>query len=236
MKRHVFSPLLLLLCVTTVASAQSPAPTADAPTGVSVLKYNWRNMTYRPGWDDPSSSAASQGVEDLRTLPSQDLGTSRTATPLGVAARRPRERSSEATTAPQGRPTEITASPPSGPSSRREQYNYQAQIRNDGEGTIEAVDWEYVFLDASTGDELARHRFQTFRRARPGKSLTLVGTSVAPPSRVVSAASQGGKRGAFAERIVVKCVAYADGTMRRRAGGAENDCDAISAAAQTRRP
>jgi hypothetical protein len=234
MKRHIFSPLLLL-CLAAGAAAQLPAATSDAPDGVAVLKFNWRNVTYRPGWDVSNVSADSHSLEDLRTLPSQDLGISRMPAPVGVSTRRPRERPEHPTSSsPPQAP--ITASAPSGPPGRREEYSYQAQIRNAGEATIEAVDWEYVFLDATTGSEMARHRFQTFHRARPGKSLTLVGTSAAPPTRIVNAASQGGKRSAFEERVVVRCVAYSDGSVRWRAGGAEGDCDAIkTAASQARR-
>jgi hypothetical protein len=234
MKRYIFSPLLLL-CVAAV-TAQSPAA-MDAPTGVSVLKFNWRNVSYRPGWDDSSVSADSHSLEDLRTLPSQDLGSTRVITPVGGQSRRPREVSHDiGRGAEQVRTDATPAAAPSGPKRRREEYAYQAQIRNAGEATIEAVDWEYLFLDAATGGEMARHRFQTFRRARPGKSLTLVGNSVAPPTRVINAAAQGGKRNSFEERVVIKCVAYADGTMRWRAGGVESDCDSIkTAAAQARR-
>ena len=126
----------------------------------------------------------------------------------------------------------MLASKPSGPKQRREEYSYQVQLRNDGEATIAAVDWEYLFLDGLTGREMARHRFQSFRRAKPGKSLTLSGTSAAPPTRVVNAAAaRGGKSSFFEERIVVRCVAYADGSVRWRAGGGEADCADIKKAA-----
>jgi hypothetical protein len=225
MKRHIFSPLLLL-CVAAAYAAQSPA-VSDAPAGVAVEKFNWRNTTYRPGWDNSSVSADSQSLEDLRTLPSQDLGVSRTPTPNGMPPTRPRERTTESGNSTKSRVSDVSAASPSLSKQRKEEYAYQVQIRNAGEATIEAVDWEYLFLDTATGDELARHRFQTFRRARPGKSVTLVGASGAPPTRVISAASLGGKRKFFEERIVVRCVAYSDGTVRWRAGGAESDCDEI---------
>jgi hypothetical protein len=234
MKRHVFSPLLLL-CVVAAYAAQMPA-TADAPAGVSVVKFNWRNLTYRPGWDNPTVSADSQTLEDPRPILSQDTGGSRIATPNGSSSTRPRERMGENKGSTRGSATDDASMPSSASNARREEYVYQLEIRNAGEGTIEAVDWDYVFLDASTGGELARHRFQTIRRARPGKSLTLVGTSATPPTRVISAAALGGKRKFFDERVVVRCVAYSDGTVRWRARGAESDCAELKAVAgQARR-
>ncbi|HEX8282341.1 MAG TPA: hypothetical protein VF588_03260 [Pyrinomonadaceae bacterium] len=236
MKRRVFSPLLLLLLAAPLAaSAQTPAP-AEAPAGVSVMKYTWRNATYRPGWDSSSMSAADQSVEDLRTLGSLDLGTPRVATPIPSSQGRPRDRAEERVSArasSNGRRDEITAARPSGPKGRKEEYTYEVQIKNAGEATIEAVDWEYLFLDGLTGGEMARHRFQSFRRAKPGKSLRLSGTSAAPPTRVVNAAAaRGGRGNLFDERVVVRCVAYSDGTVRWRDGGGEADCADIKAAAE----
>ncbi|MCA1620806.1 MAG: hypothetical protein LC795_16160 [Acidobacteria bacterium] len=235
MKRRIFSPLLLLLVAAPfAASAQTPAP-AEAPAGVSVTKYNWRNASYRPGWDSSGMSADSQGVEDLRTSGSHDLGTPRVATPIPSSSGRQRDRAEERVTAgasTEGRRDEHTVSRPSGPRGRKEEYTYQVQIKNGGEATIEAVDWEYLFLDSLTGGEMARHRFQTFRRAKPGKSLTLSGTSASPPTRVVNAgAARKGMDNLFEERIVVRCVAYSDGTVRWRDGGGEADCADIKAAA-----
>lgn len=235
MKRHTFSPLLLLLLAAPFAAhAQTPAP-AEAPSGVSVVKYNWRNATYRPGWDSSGMSAADQGVEDLRTPGSHDIGTPRVATPIQSTAGRQRDRAEERVSAgasTEGRREEHAVSKPSGPKGRREEYTYQVQIKNAGEATIEAVDWEYLFLDGLTGGEMARHRFQSFRRAKPGKSLTLSGTSAAPPTRVVNAAAaRNGRGNLFEERIVVRCVAYSDGTVRWRDGGGEADCADIKSAA-----
>lgn len=235
MKRHIFSPLLpLLLAVPFAAAAQTPAP-AEAPSGVSVLKYNWRNATYRPGWDSSGMSAADQGVEDLRTPGSHDMGTPRVAAPMQSTIGRQRDRAEERVAAgasTEGRREEHAISKPSGPKGRKEEYTYEVQIKNAGEATIEAVEWEYLFLDGLTGGEMARHRFQSFRRAKPGKSLTLSGTSASPPTRVVNAAAaRGGKSNLFEERIVVRCVAYSDGTVRWRDGGGEADCADIKSAA-----
>lgn len=239
MNRHIFSPLLLLTLAVATA-AQTPAP-PDAPPGVSVLKYNWRNASYRPGWDSSGLSADNRSLEDPRTMPAHDLGVSRVPNPIGSnTPGRPRERATEgrAPGPTEGRTAEVTASGPTGPRGRKEEYAYEIQIRNGGEAAIEAVDWEYVFLDSLTGLVMARHRFQSFRRAKPGKSLTLTGTSVAPPTRVVNAAAQSAKEKPFEERIVVRCVAYSDGTVRWRAGRAEDDCSDIreAVARRARRP
>jgi hypothetical protein len=48
---------------------------------------------------------------------------------------------------------------------------------------------------------------------------------------VNAAAARGGKSNLFEERIVVRCVAYSDGTVRWRDGGGEADCADIKSAA-----
>lgn len=78
---------------------------------------------------------------------------------------------------------------------------------------------------------MARHRFQSFRRAKPGKSLTLSVILASPPTRFVNAsAARGGGSSLFEGRIVVRCVDYSDGTVRWRDGGGEADCADIESA------
>lgn len=234
MKRRIFSPLLLLFFA-TAASAQSPSAPA-APGGVSVVKFSWYGTIYRQGWDSSANSADNETMEDPRSSPMQDPGVSRLPRPSGAPVNigRNRERAVQSRD-PLSGAEQSTSGGPSSPRQRVEEYTYQVQIKNEGAATIEAVEWEYLFLDAGTGGELARHRFQTFRRARPGKSLTLSATSNAPPARVVNASARDAGRKPFDERVVVRCVAYSDGTLRWREGGSARDCDEMRKASQARR-
>jgi hypothetical protein len=233
MCRRILVPVLLL-CAAGAAAQTGVGP--DAPAGVTVEKFSWQNMTYRQGWDAPTESAADQSMADPRISPTSDPGSLRLPTPLGTTLRRPREPSEENRRASSPINTEPSPTSPSAPKGRVEEYNYRVKIKNAGEATIEAVEWDYLFLEPGVKKELARHRFQSFRRAKPGKSLTLNGTSNAPPTKVVSAAGAGGNgRKLFEEKIVIRCVAYADGTVRWRAAGAESDCDGIRERTQARR-
>ena len=232
--------LIFLLCCAGRGPAQSapPAAAADAPPGVAVVKFNWERIQRRTEFDNSVYSAASQTVEDPRagTLP-QDTGTLRLPAPVG--------RSSSATrdSARQGRSTVVTAAPsgsdpnaaqgsrPAPGGGAADDHVYQLRIKNGGERRVESVDWECLFLDPGTKKELGRHRFITARRVKPGETLTLAAASASPPTRVVSAAALDKKRKAFDERVVVRCVAYADGTFARRDGAPETDCDGLREAA-----
>ena len=231
MRRRIFGPLLLL-CVAS-ASAQSPA-VGDAPSGVSIVKFSWYKVTYRPGLDDSPDSAANHTLEDTRNIPPQDSAATQFPTrPIGSGTLGRRER--PAPSRPAGSEEQTPSNAPIVSGRKVETYTYQVQVKNDGEGTIEAVDWEYLFLDAGTRGLLARHRFQTFRRVKPGKSSTLSYTSATPPTRVISASPLDGKSKLFEEQVRIWCVAYSDGTVRWREGGAQSDCDDIKKASQARR-
>jgi len=43
-------------------------------------------------------------------------------------------------------------------------------LRNDGERTIKSIDWDYIFIDPITKQELARHQFTSDERIKSGKS------------------------------------------------------------------
>jgi len=244
MKKGFNVLLFLLLCAAAGPAQTSPSPpaAADAPANVTVVKFNWERIQRPTEWDAPVNSAASQTVEDGRasTIPQEPSG-SRAPAPLGGSS----------STASRGRtPTTGRGAAMSGDGNRPSDtpqpalergaadYVYQLRITNGGERRVESVDWEYVFLDPGTKKELGRHRFLSPRRAKPGETFTLTAPSLSPPARVVSAVAIDKKRKPFDERVVVRCVAYADGTFARREGAAEADCDALreaTARAQRRR-
>jgi hypothetical protein len=192
--------ILFLFACAGVSSAQSEAP-AGGPPDLAVLKFSWRHEVRRQGWDRWAGSAAveSQGV--YRGRIDEALNSNRDPGRLSYP----------------------------GPSLGRrvEQYVYALKVRNGGPRKIAAVEWEYVFSDPVTQKELARHRFQSLRRIKPGASATLNGTSKSPPARVVSAGGLAkNKRSPFDERVVIRCVAYSDGAVWKGAG-AGSDCERL---------
>src|SRR5437660_970552 len=231
MRRRTLTPLVLAFAV--AVSAQSPAE-PDKQVGVSVLKFNWHKLTYGPSWDAPRDPATSQAL-DPRNDSRRDLSGSSVATPMGnVPVTRAADRAGERKRVSETSGNQTSAEEQLAPSRTLDKYTYEARIKNVGSKTIEAVDWEYLFLDPNPGSELARHRFQSFRRAAAGTSLTLTASSYAPPSRVVSAARNKNSK-PFKESVVIKCVLYSDGTAGWRAAGTEEDCESIRKSARLRR-
>ncbi len=54
------------------------------------------------------------------------------------------------------------------------EFVYRVRLRNEGEKTIRAVDWAYIFMDRQTNAEVARHQFSSEEKVKPGKRTTLV--------------------------------------------------------------
>jgi hypothetical protein len=138
--------------------------------------------------------------------------------------------------APASTPSAIPVTGPPLMRGRGVEYVYRVKLRNDGEKAISGVGWEYQFLDPDTGQEINHHRFESLGSVKPGKSRTLESTSVAPPAKVVSAAALGrGGKARYKERVVVKCIAYSDGTVSWHDSGSEDDCARLKRLAQARR-
>jgi hypothetical protein len=95
-------------------------------------------------------------------------------------------------------------------------YVYSVRIRNGGTKAITGIAWEYHIIDAGNNEELARHSFNSRIKIGATRSATLKGRSSTPPSRTVSVEGlEKDKRSPFIERVVIKRVTYADGTMWR---------------------
>jgi len=66
------------------------------------------------------------------------------------------------------------------------QFGYKLILRNEGQKTVRAVDWEYLFIDRDTLKEMARHQFHSEETICPGQRKTLVEYSTSPPTKVIS--------------------------------------------------
>jgi hypothetical protein len=93
-------------------------------------------------------------------------------------------------------------------------FLYRASIRNAGAKAIEEIDWDYVFTDQATGDELDRRQFTSVQTIGPGKQKELTFTLPTPPTRRISVYSLDRKeRSGIGEQVVIVRVKYADGSV-----------------------
>ena len=92
-------------------------------------------------------------------------------------------------------------------------FYYRASIRNTGIKPITEIDWDYIFTDAATGDELDRRQFTSVQNIGPGKQKELTFTLPTPPTRRISVHALDKKeRIGIGEQVVIVRVKYADGS------------------------
>jgi hypothetical protein len=182
--------LLLVLFAASLACAQTPSAAAGPPD-FQIVKYSWSKE--RIGWEKDPFSATVEDFNDMRGRVSRER---RPTTAL-------EERSAGAEKAAKARP----------PAPPRYGFTYNLNVHNAGPKAIKEIDWDYVFVDAGTGEELDRRQFTSVQNIGPGKQKELTFTLSTPPTRRISVYSLDKKeRSGIEERVIIVRVKYADGS------------------------
>ena len=193
---------ILLLCSGGASRAQeAPAAPPQGPPGVAVVKHSWSKE--RINWEGNPFGGTVESFDDLRRrmVDQRRVERARASGNIGEAGRVEREMHSEQV---------IKARPPAPP---RYVFLYKLSVANTGAKAIKEIDWDYVFTDAATGQELSRREFTAVEKVGPGKSKELSFKVSSPPTHKVSAhALDKQERDGLSEQVVIVRVLYADGT------------------------
>jgi hypothetical protein len=91
------------------------------------------------------------------------------------------------------------------------EFVYKVTIQNNSSKIVIAIDWDYVFIDPTTQTEVARHPFHSTELIHPGKKKSLNGSSLKPPTLVISAsATKDSPPGSLEEKVIMRSVLYAE--------------------------
>ncbi len=198
--------LFLLVGLTMVAKAQTVPSTLPAPTDILILKQSWAEERV-PGWEKVPNGPEPFDVMMERVANEQRMQQARNARNPGAITRSERE----AKLIEKATVTEKNAKNQERP---RFGYRYKIRVRNLSAKKIEAVDWDYVFLDLETQNEIARHQFTSEEKIAPGKEKDLSVFILSPPVKAVNAGTLREKgHGLFAERAVLVRIQYSDGSV-----------------------
>ncbi len=105
-----------------------------------------------------------------------------------------------------------TESKPQGPP--RYAFKYVMVVHNQAVKTIKEIDWDYVFTDEKTGDELGRRQFTSVEKVGASKRKELIVRVTAPPTHSISAYSMGkNERAGLVEKIEIRRILYDDGSV-----------------------
>jgi hypothetical protein len=167
--------LFLLLLSTLVVSGQEPS-------GVEVVKSSWSKI--RIGWERDPFGGPLENFDEMR---SRVRNERRVASGGGERARR-EAKADEANLAAQ------RAKKPS-----QYYFIYKTKIKNNHTAAITQIDWDYVFFERGTENEIGRQEFTSDEQVGPGKTKELVVTISLE------------ERERLSEKIVLVRVKYADG-------------------------
>jgi hypothetical protein len=198
MKKVTTSTLaLLIIC------ASSAAVLAQADGGsVVVLKWSWEKERIRPRAS--LAPLASQDELVLQSQREQQLAAAKNAGDRGKVAKLETQISNHQKATAKASQTELP----------RDGYLYKLTLRNDGVKTIKSIDWDYLFLEPTTQQELARHQFTSDETIKPGKSKEFGVLYLIPPVKMVSAGMLNKKHSLlFTEQVVVVRITYSDGSV-----------------------
>ena len=182
-----FIPLLLLTALVW----------AQEPSGVEVVKSSWGKV--RIGWERDPFGGPLENFDEMR---SRARNERRVAQGGGERAKR-EAKADEANLAKQRE-----KNPP------RYYFIYKTKIKNNHTAAITQIDWDYVFYERDTENELGRQQFTSDERVAPGKTKELAVTVTSPPTRTVSVTSLNlEEHDRFTEKIILIRVQYADGRV-----------------------
>ncbi|HKR14937.1 MAG TPA: hypothetical protein VJT15_22930 [Pyrinomonadaceae bacterium] len=199
----VYVLLLSLLLVPAVSRAQEPSsPTAAQ---VDVVKFSWSKE--RLNWELSPFSGPNENFHEMqfRARSEKRVSDAKRSGTTGQQSSAERDAKADAAIIQAARQ-------PTGPP--RYYFIYRASLRNSSNKPIAEIDWDYVFIDSATNEELSRHQFTSTKTIAPGKSRELSFMLSSPPTKRISVyALNKQERSGISDQVVVVRVKYADGSV-----------------------
>lgn len=183
--------IAIMLLGTSIVCAQ------QQPSDVEVVKASWSKV--RIGWERDPFAGPLENFDEMR---SRARNERRIAQGGGERAKR-EAKADEAILAKQRE-----KNPP------QYYFIYKTRIKNNYTSAITQIDWDYIFLERGTENEVGRQQFTSDEHISAGKSKELKVTITSPPTKTVSVTSLNlEERDRFTEKIELIRVKYADGRV-----------------------
>jgi hypothetical protein len=210
MKAKALILLLALAAATAVAAqarhqTQTTNVTPDA-SGVAVVKFSWDKE--RVNWERDPFGGPVENFDEMRVRARNEkrIDDAKRGGSPDVDRIKREARADSAI---------FEAARRKGPP--RYGFRYRVSIRNESTKPIKELDWDYVFTDAATHEELGRHQFTSAEHVGPGKGREFSFFIPTPPALRVSAYDLGHKeRDGLEEQVVIVHILYEDGTEWHR--------------------
>ena len=189
--------LLVLLCAGVVCAQQQPN------VAVEVVKFSWSKE--RIGWERDPFGGPIENFDETRARQRNErrIEDAKRGGNSAEVDRIKREATADA--------ANIAAKHKD--SRSRYVFVYKATIKNTSTKAIKSIDWDYIFLERGTENELGRQQFTSEEKVSAGKTKELIVTITKPPTKTISLTSlNANERGTLDGRVVLVRIDYADGT------------------------
>lgn len=196
--------LLSFLFIAPVVSAQTTTTTPQDGSDVQLVKFGWSKE--RLNWERNPFGGPNENFHQMQFRARAEKRVSDAK----------RSNSPEASKVEREAKTDVAIVEAANQNSKPPRYYffYRASMRNNSTKAIEEIDWDYIFFDEFTGDELDRREFTSVQKIEPGKQKELTFTLPTPPTRRISVHSLDKKeKSGIAEKVVIVRVKYADGSV-----------------------
>jgi len=190
--------LLVLLCAGVVCAQQQQPNVA-----VEVVKFSWSKE--RIGWERDPFGGPIENFDETRARQRNErrIEDAKRGGNSAEVDRIKREATADA--------ANIAAKHKD--SRSRYVFVYKATIKNTSTKAIKSIDWDYIFLERGTENELGRQQFTSEEKVSAGKTKELVVTITKPPTKTISlTALNSNERGTLDGRVILVRIDYADGT------------------------
>lgn len=187
---QLLTTMLFVLLGTSIVCAQQAS-------GVEVVKASWSKV--RIGWERDPFGGPLENFDEMRSRARNERRVA-----MGGGERAKREAKADATnlkTQRQEKPSDYY-------------FIYKAKLKNTSTSTITEIDWDHVFYERGTENELGRQEFTSTEQIAAGKTRELVVKITSPPARTVSVTSLNiEERNRLSEKIDIIRVKFADGRV-----------------------
>ncbi len=194
--------ILFVLSTSVIVNAQIAGPVGES-AGVAVLKYSWTKE--RVGWQQDPFSGPIENSDEMRV---------RARNEKRVMDAKKGGNGSELSRAERDAKTDEALISSIHQNTRaRYGFVYKASVQNNGQKTIKSIDWDYVFFDLGTNNEVGRRQFTSEQKIPPGRARELSFFIPHPPTKTISIeALDKHERDGLGERVELIRIQFSDGT------------------------
>jgi hypothetical protein len=199
----VLFTLAFVLSGSLVSLAQTAPQTQPAPNVVAVIKHSWSKE--RVGWEQDPFSGPIENFDEMRVRARNEKRILDAKKGGNSAEMNRAERDARSDDALISRIHQNTRA--------RYGFVYKVSIRNNSVKVITTIDWDYVFFDSQTKNELGRRQFTSEEKIPPGKTKELKFFIPGSPTQTISVSELNkNERKDLGEVVVIIRVEYSDGS------------------------